>query len=133
MASDFTKLGLFVRTGRVKPTRYLLKVALGDSTSPVRRIPMALEQTVCRYRFNVCVFAYGQTGSGKTWTMTGGKGEERGLTPRVIEEIFANMEKSQGAIEVIKSDGKPSIMLETSPRIPHALGRRELLYRSHAR
>ncbi|CAM9233267.1 unnamed protein product, partial [Hapterophycus canaliculatus] len=50
--------------------------------------------------FNVCVFAYGQTGSGKTWTMTGGKGDQRGLTPRVIEEIFGNIEKAKGALEV---------------------------------
>lgn len=51
-------------------------------------------------RYNVCVFAYGQTGSGKTWTMTGGKGEQRGLTPRVIEDIFANIEKAKGNLEV---------------------------------
>ena len=46
------------------------------------------------------MFAYGQTGSGKTWTMTGGQGEQRGLTPRVIEEIFGNIEQAKGAIEV---------------------------------
>lgn len=48
------------------------------------------------------MFAYGQTGSGKTWTMTGGKGEQRGLTPRVIEEIFGNIEKAKGNLEVQK-------------------------------
>lgn len=53
----------------------------------------------------MCVFAYGQTGSGKTWTMTGGKGDQRGLTPRVIEEIFGNIEKAQGALEVGASSG----------------------------
>lgn len=53
------------------------------------------------FRFNVCVFAYGQTGSGKTWTMTGGKGEQRGITPRVIEEIFGNIEKAKGNLEVL--------------------------------
>eukprot|EP00903_Cladosiphon_okamuranus_P011418 g10760.t1 len=53
--------------------------------------------------YNVCVFAYGQTGSGKTWTMTGGKGEQRGLTPRVIEEIFGNIEKAKGNLQVTVS------------------------------
>ncbi|CAN0101324.1 unnamed protein product [Laminaria digitata] len=55
--------------------------------------------------FNVCVFAYGQTGSGKTWTMTGGQGEQRGLTPRVIEEIFGNIEQAKGAVEVLYTSG----------------------------
>lgn len=32
--------------------------------------------------------------------MTGGKGDQRGLTPRVIEEIFGNIEKSKGAMKV---------------------------------
>lgn len=32
--------------------------------------------------------------------MTGGKGDKRGLTPRVIEEVFGNIEKAKGAIEV---------------------------------
>ena len=54
----------------------------------------------CCFSFNVCVFAYGQTGSGKTWTMTGGKEEQRGLSPRVVEEIFANIKKSKSATEV---------------------------------
>ncbi len=51
------------------------------------------------------MFAYGQTGSGKTWTMTGGKGDQRGLTPRVIEEIFGNIEKARGVLEVKKPRG----------------------------
>lgn len=46
------------------------------------------------------MFAYGQTGSGKTWTMTGGWGDQRGLTPRVIEEIFDNVDKAKGSLEV---------------------------------
>lgn len=37
--------------------------------------------------------------------MTGGKGEQRGLTPRVIEEIFGNIEKAKGALEV-RSNGQ---------------------------
>ena len=39
--------------------------------------------------YKVCIFTYGQTGSGKTYTMLGGKGEERGLIPRSMEQIFA--------------------------------------------
>ena len=39
--------------------------------------------------YKVCIFTYGQTGSGKTFTMLGGKGEDRGLIPRSMEQIFA--------------------------------------------
>ena len=40
-----------------------------------------------------CVFAYGQTGSGKSYTMMGAGGggsdnPERGLTPRLCEDLF---------------------------------------------
>eukprot|EP01064_Diplonema_japonicum_P032594 TRINITY_DN6168_c0_g1_i1.p1 TRINITY_DN6168_c0_g1~~TRINITY_DN6168_c0_g1_i1.p1 ORF type:complete len:455 (+),score=112.86 TRINITY_DN6168_c0_g1_i1:478-1842(+) len=39
--------------------------------------------------YNSCIFAYGQTGSGKTHTMMGGDGDtEKGLLPRVSEEVF---------------------------------------------
>ncbi|PNW77017.1 hypothetical protein CHLRE_10g418950v5 [Chlamydomonas reinhardtii] len=43
--------------------------------------------------YNATVLAYGQTGSGKTHTMAGGAGihgvVEQGITPRVIQHIFA--------------------------------------------
>lgn len=32
--------------------------------------------------------------------MTGGDGDNRGLIPRAIEEVYANIEKSKGNIEV---------------------------------
>ncbi|KAJ3273867.1 hypothetical protein HDV01_003845 [Terramyces sp. JEL0728] len=42
----------------------------------------------CMQGFNGCIFAYGQTGSGKTYTMQGlDSGDERGVMPRVIEQI----------------------------------------------
>ncbi|KAF7661214.1 hypothetical protein LDENG_00266800 [Lucifuga dentata] len=37
--------------------------------------------------FNACVFAYGQTGSGKSYTMMGHT-EEKGLIPRICEDLF---------------------------------------------
>ncbi|OLP84760.1 Kinesin-related protein 1 [Symbiodinium microadriaticum] len=43
--------------------------------------------------FNNCIFAYGQTGSGKSYSVLGGKGEERGLLPRVVEGLFDHFEK----------------------------------------
>ena len=44
---------------------------------------------------NGTVFAYGQTGSGKTYTMTGpprASFRERGLVPRVLEQVFKEVE-----------------------------------------
>jgi hypothetical protein len=46
--------------------------------------------------YNGTVLAYGQTGSGKTHTMSGGVGhygvKEVGITPRVINHVFAHVE-----------------------------------------
>jgi hypothetical protein len=41
--------------------------------------------------YNGCLLAYGQTGSGKTFTMMGPSiddDNEKGITPRAIEQIF---------------------------------------------
>ena len=43
---------------------------------------------------NCCVFAYGQTGSGKTHTIFGNNGDQRGMIPRAVEFIFAELEKT---------------------------------------
>lgn len=44
--------------------------------------------------YNVCLFTYGQTGSGKTFTMQGvGEDEERGIVPRSIEKIMADVNR----------------------------------------
>jgi len=45
--------------------------------------------------FNVCIFAYGQTGSGKTHTMEGpdSTGDDRGMIPRAMEQIFETAEE----------------------------------------
>ena len=39
--------------------------------------------------------------------MTGGQGDQRGITPRVIEEIFGNIEKSKGNLEVLQPIAGP--------------------------
>ncbi|XP_013606760.1 kinesin-like protein KIN-12B isoform X2 [Brassica napus] len=58
----------------------------------------------CLAGFNSSVFAYGQTGSGKTYTMWGPAnglleehliGDQRGLTPRVFELLFARISEEQ--------------------------------------
>ncbi|KAL1219322.1 Kinesin-like protein KIN-12B [Cardamine amara subsp. amara] len=58
----------------------------------------------CLAGFNSSVFAYGQTGSGKTYTMWGPanglleehlSGDQRGLTPRVFELLFARISEEQ--------------------------------------
>ncbi|ETV85217.1 hypothetical protein, variant [Aphanomyces astaci] len=46
--------------------------------------------------YQVCLFSYGQTGSGKTHTMQGsGNGHMRGIIPRSIEKIMAEVTKSE--------------------------------------
>ncbi|XP_010527428.1 PREDICTED: kinesin-like protein KIN-12B [Tarenaya hassleriana] len=58
----------------------------------------------CLAGFNSSVFAYGQTGSGKTYTMWGPPnalleehltGDQKGLTPRVFEQLFARINEEQ--------------------------------------
>ncbi|XP_078433175.1 kinesin-like protein KIN-12B [Wolffia australiana] len=58
----------------------------------------------CLSGFNSSIFAYGQTGSGKTHTMWGPPGtlfkngsltEERGLMPRVFEQLFKRMSQEE--------------------------------------
>lgn len=52
--------------------------------------------------YNGTVFAYGQTGSGKTYTMMGadiGDNDNKGIIPRIVEQIFSNIMHSDGSIE----------------------------------
>ncbi|KAG1370058.1 kinesin-like protein KIN-12B [Cocos nucifera] len=58
----------------------------------------------CLAGFNSSIFAYGQTGSGKTYTMWGppsalsedaSASNERGLTPRVFEQLFSRIDEEQ--------------------------------------
>jgi kinesin family protein 5 len=52
--------------------------------------------------YNGTVFAYGQTGSGKTYTMMGadiGNDEQKGIIPRIVEQIFTSIMRSDGSIE----------------------------------
>lgn len=44
--------------------------------------------------------------------MTGGKGEQGGITPRVIEEIFGNIEKAMGNLEVYNQSPGSSVSCE---------------------
>lgn len=45
--------------------------------------------------FNCTIFAYGQTGTGKTYTITGGLdgGQEAGIIPRVLTDLFGELAK----------------------------------------
>ncbi|KAK3673271.1 hypothetical protein LTR78_006816 [Recurvomyces mirabilis] len=53
--------------------------------------------------YNGTVFAYGQTGSGKTYTMMGGgdldDNNGKGIIPRIVEQIFDSILRSDGSIE----------------------------------
>jgi hypothetical protein len=44
--------------------------------------------------FNACLFAYGQTGSGKSYSIVG-YGENKGIIPRVCDEIFNRIHKRE--------------------------------------
>ncbi|KAK9347247.1 P-loop containing nucleoside triphosphate hydrolase protein [Lipomyces starkeyi] len=51
--------------------------------------------------YNGTVFAYGQTGAGKSYTMMGPsiEGAQRGIIPRIVEQIFASIMQSPAEIE----------------------------------
>nr|XP_024376844.1 kinesin-like protein KIN-12F isoform X2 [Physcomitrium patens] len=56
----------------------------------------------CMAGYNSCMFAYGQTGSGKTHTMLGDisdldsqPSDNRGMTPRVFESLFAKIREAE--------------------------------------
>ncbi|KAK8127676.1 kinesin heavy chain [Apiospora sp. TS-2023a] len=52
--------------------------------------------------YNGTVFAYGQTGAGKSYTMMGTNIEDeegKGVTPRIVEQIFTSIMASPGTIE----------------------------------
>ena len=52
--------------------------------------------------YNGTVFAYGQTGAGKSYTMMGADiddEEQRGIIPRIVEQMFTNILRSPGNIE----------------------------------
>jgi hypothetical protein len=44
--------------------------------------------------YHCCLFAYGQTGSGKSYSMIG-YGANKGIVPRVCNEIFARIQKNK--------------------------------------
>eukprot|EP01060_Flectonema_neradi_P029450 TRINITY_DN407_c0_g2_i1.p1 TRINITY_DN407_c0_g2~~TRINITY_DN407_c0_g2_i1.p1 ORF type:complete len:985 (+),score=214.08 TRINITY_DN407_c0_g2_i1:1085-4039(+) len=45
--------------------------------------------------YHCCIFAYGQTGSGKTYSMLGSEADP-GIAPRIVDDLFAEVEKVQG-------------------------------------
>lgn len=45
--------------------------------------------------FNGCALAYGQTGSGKSHTVFGGLNDERGLLPRIAEDLFEQLKANR--------------------------------------
>lgn len=52
--------------------------------------------------YNGTVFAYGQTGSGKTYTMMGADNlddDNKGIIPRIVDQIFENIARSDTSIE----------------------------------
>ena len=52
--------------------------------------------------YNGTIFAYGQTGTGKTFTMIGGSGENKGIIPRSMHQIFSFVSSSNSHSFTIK-------------------------------
>jgi kinesin family protein 5 len=66
--------------------------------------------------FNGTIFAYGQTNSGKTFTMQGPDLNDtalRGITPRVVSEIFRNIENAEDCVEFMVKVSIMEIYMET--------------------
>jgi kinesin family member 5 len=65
--------------------------------------------------YNGTVFAYGQTGAGKSYTMMGADiddDEQKGIIPRIVEQIFASILASPGNIEYTVKVGYMEIYME---------------------
>ncbi len=65
--------------------------------------------------YNGTVFAYGQTGSGKTFTMMGadiGNDEQKGIIPRIVEQIFDRIVRSDVSIEFMVKVSYMEIYME---------------------
>jgi kinesin family protein 5 len=65
--------------------------------------------------YNGTVFAYGQTGAGKSYTMMGAdidNEEQKGIIPRIVEQIFASILASPGNIEYTVKVGYMEIYME---------------------
>lgn len=65
--------------------------------------------------YNGTIFAYGQTGSGKTFTMQGPDLDDpqlKGLIPRIVETIFAEIESASEEIVFTVSVSYMEIYLE---------------------
>lgn len=65
--------------------------------------------------YNGTVFAYGQTGAGKSYTMMGADiddDDQKGIIPRIVEQIFASILASPGNIEYTVKVGYMEIYME---------------------
>lgn len=65
--------------------------------------------------YNGTVFAYGQTGSGKTFTMMGADINDeagKGIIPRIVEQIFTSIMRSDGSIEFMVKVSYMEIYME---------------------
>lgn len=60
---------------------------------------------------NCLLFAYGSTGSGKTFTVQGGKGEDAGLLPRVVEVVWKSLEAKVRGSAQRGRDERSALML----------------------
>lgn len=86
-------------SGHDEPSKFAFDIVFGLAVEQAT-IYTAVGQPALAKTFegyNGTIFAYGQTGSGKSWSMSGGNGDLRGITPRVNEELFQRVaEESVG-------------------------------------
>ena len=64
--------------------------------------------------YNGTIFAYGQTGSGKTYTMMGPniEDEQRGMIPRITQQIFDGILASPPTLEYLVKVSYMEIYME---------------------
>ena len=78
-----------ISTSRRDSTRFSMDHVFGPQSNQNEvhdKVLPCIEDLIKGY--NTTIFTYGQTSSGKTHSLLGGSGDKRGLTPRLLEDLF---------------------------------------------
>ena len=104
VTTDASRGEVVLRTAAAEDARTFTFDGVGGEATSQEEVFEALGRPLCddacMLGYNATCFAYGQTGAGKTYTMYGPNGntddaEQRGLTPRVLDHLFARMAREE--------------------------------------